>query len=205
MRVTNRKDTEHESENYQSIYVRPSNYNLFGINTNLIQAIAVKTETENKKFKKSILNMNTDRSTTVISPIPESTILPNNISLNSSGLNNSNLIGQINFLQPMETSLFGGNSGNSSNLTKNLGCAQILCRQDSNSNERDIQKIDEEKLASVVVDGRGVAIANEKMKKNIEKSATFELGNYLVFTRSKKKTQSLLLKFSGDQISINSN
>ena len=149
-----------------------------------------KTETEDKKFKKSILNMNTDRSTAVISPIPESTILPNNISLNSSGLNNSNLIGQINFLQPMETSLFGGNSGNSSNLIKNLGCAQVLCRQESNSNERDIQKIDDEKLASVVVNGRGVAIANEKMKKNIEKSATFELGNYLVFTGSKKKKYS---------------
>ena len=205
MRVTNRKDTEHESENYQSIYVRPSNYNLFGINTNLIKAIAVKTESKNKKFKKSTLNMNTNRSTTAISPIPESTILPNNISLNSSGLNNSNLIGQINFLQPMETSLFGGNSGNSSDLVKNLGCAQVVCRQNSNSNERDIQ-INEEKQASVVVDGRGAAIANEKMKRNIEKSATFELGNYLVFTRSKRRnTQSLLLKFSGDQISINSN
>lgn len=198
MRVTNRKDTEHESENYQSIYVRPSNYNLFGINTNLIKAIAVKTESKNKKFKKSTLNMNTNRSTTAISPIPESTILPNNISLNSSGLNNSNLIGQINFLQPMETSLFGGNSGNSSDLVKNLGCAQVVCRQNSNSNERDMQ-INEEKQASVVVDGRGAAIANEKMKRNIEKSATFELGNYLVFTRSKRRnTQSLLLKFSGD-------
>merc|ERR1712157_255363 len=154
MRVTNRKDTEHESENYQSIYVRPSNYNLFGINTNLIKAIAVKTESKNKKFKKSTLNMNTNRSTTAISPIPESTILPNNISLNSSGLNNSNLIGQINFLQPMETSLFGGNSGNSSDLVKNLGCAQVVWRQNSNSNERDMQ-INEEKQASVVVDGRG--------------------------------------------------